>query len=147
MPPPTSPGPISRSMAATLQSEKMTEKQPYSATPATQHRMRPSRVLRTIAAGGVAKVLKLNTFDAKVAEIFAQAQPDALWLCQEHTSASREAIENQIRAAKIHDVDSLVRLARGSYSDYVRPLEANPTGLIVPHVMGAADARAVRDMT
>lgn len=125
----------------------MTEKQPYSATPATQHRMRKSRVLRTIAAGGVARVLKLNTFDAKVAEIFAQAQPDALWLCQEHTSASLEAIENQIRAAKIYDVDSLVRVARGSYSDYIRPLEADATGLIVPHVMGAADARAVRDMT
>ena len=107
----------------------MSEKLLYSATPATQDRMRPSRVLRTIAAGGVAKVLKLNTFDAKVAEIFAQARPDALWLCQEHTSASLEAIENQIRAAKIYDVDSLVRVARGSYSDYIRPLEADATGL------------------
>ena len=63
----------------------MTEKQAYSATPATQFRMRPSRVLRTIAAGGVAKVLKLNTADVKVAEIFAQAQPDAIWRCMEHT--------------------------------------------------------------
>ncbi|WP_417310979.1 HpcH/HpaI aldolase family protein [Devosia sp.] len=125
----------------------MPDAQPYAAGPATQYKMRPSRVLRTIAAGGVARVLKLNTSDAKVAEIFAQAQPDALWLCQEHTTASLEAIEHQIRAAKASDVDTLVRVARGSYSDYVRPLEADATGLIVPHVMGAADARAVRDMT
>lgn len=125
----------------------MTEKQAYSATPATQFRMRSSRVLRTIAAGGVAKVLKLNTSDVKVAEIFAQAQPDAIWLCMEHTSASYEQIENQIRAAKIYDVDAVVRVGRGSYSDYIRPLEMDATGLIVPHVMNADDARAVRDMT
>ena len=52
------------------------------------HRLRPSRVLRTIAEGGVAKVLKLNTRDAKVAEIFAAAGPDAIWVCQEHCSGS-----------------------------------------------------------
>jgi len=109
--------------------------------------MRPSRVLRTIRAGGVARVLKLNTSDAKVAEIFAMAQPDAIWLCMEHTSASFEQIENQIRAAKIHDVDAVVRIARGSYSDYVRPLEMDAAGLIVPHVMNLADATSVRDMT
>jgi 4-hydroxy-2-oxoheptanedioate aldolase len=80
----------------------MSEKQPYTPDPTASHQMRQSRVLRKIAAGGVARVLKLNTFDVKVAEIFAQARPDALWLCQEHTSA------------RIYDVDSLVRVARGS---------------------------------
>jgi 4-hydroxy-2-oxoheptanedioate aldolase len=109
--------------------------------------MRPSRVLRTIRDGGVARVLKLNTADAKAAEIFAMAQPDAIWLCMEHTSASFEQIENQIRAAKIYDVDAVVRIARGSYSDYVRPLEMDAAGLIVPHVMNLADATSVRDMT
>lgn len=125
----------------------MTDKQAYSATPATKYRMRQSRVLRTVAAGGVAKVLKLNTYDAKVAEIFAQSQPDAIWLCMEHTSSNYEQIENQIRAAKIYDVDAVVRVGRGSYSDYIRSLEMDATGLIVPHVMSADDARAVRDMT
>jgi 4-hydroxy-2-oxoheptanedioate aldolase len=109
--------------------------------------MRPSRVLRTIREGKVARVLKLNTSDAKVAEIFAMAQPDAIWLCMEHTSSSFEQIENQIRAAKIYDVDAVVRIARGSYSDYVRPLEMDAAGLIVPHVMSLADATSVRDMT
>lgn len=109
--------------------------------------MRPSRVLRTIREGKVAKVLKLNTSDAKVAEIFAMAQPDAIWLCMEHTSSSFTQIESQINAAKLYDVDSLVRVARGSYSDYVRPLEMDATGLIVPHVMNLADATNIRDMT
>ena len=121
--------------------------QPYAAGGAREFRMRPSRVLRTIAEGKVARVLKLNTSDAKVAEVFALAQPDAVWLCTEHTSASFEQIENQIRAAKLYDVDAIVRVARGSYSDYIRPLEMDAAGLIVPHVMNLADATRVQDMT
>ncbi|MGB3028049.1 HpcH/HpaI aldolase family protein [Paradevosia shaoguanensis] len=125
----------------------MTDKQPYTAAPATAFRMRPSRVLRTIREGRVARMLKLNTPDPKVAEIFAAAQPDALWLCMEHVSTTHEQIENQIRAAKLYDVDTLVRVPRGSYSDYVRPLESDATALIVPHVLNVEDARRVRDMT
>jgi 4-hydroxy-2-oxoheptanedioate aldolase len=109
--------------------------------------MRPSRVLRTIREGKVARVLKLNTGDAKVAEIFAASQPDALWACQEHVSATTEQIEHQIRAAKLYDVDTIVRVARGSYSDYIRAFEMDATALMVPHVMNAEDARKVRDMT
>jgi 4-hydroxy-2-oxoheptanedioate aldolase len=119
----------------------------YSAGPRTANQMRESRVLRTISEGKVARVLKLNTNDAKVAEIFAMAQPDAIWLCSEHCSGSFETMEHQIRAAKIHDVDAIVRVARGSYSDYIRPLEMDAAGLIVPHVMNLADAANVRDMT
>jgi len=125
----------------------VTDKQQYSAAPASAFRMRPSRVLRAVREGRVARMLKLNIADAKIAEIFAAAQPDALWLCMEHTSATHEQIENQIRAAKLYDVDTLVRVPRGSYSDYARPLEADATGLIVPHVLNIDDARRVRDMT
>jgi 4-hydroxy-2-oxoheptanedioate aldolase len=109
--------------------------------------MRPSRVLRKVREGKVARVLKLNTNDAKVAEILAQSQPDALWVCQEHVSGTFESIEHQIRAAKLYDVDTIVRVARGSYSDYIRAFEADATALMVPHVMTAEDARKVRDMT
>ncbi len=125
----------------------MSQTQPYAATPPTRFRMRPSRVLRTIREGKVARVLKLNIADAKIAEIFAAAQPDALWLCMEHTSATWEQVEHQIRAAKLYDVDTLLRVPRGSYSDYIRGYEMDATGLIVPHVMNADDARKVRDIT
>jgi 4-hydroxy-2-oxoheptanedioate aldolase len=120
--------------------------QPYVAAP-SRFAMRPSRVLRTIREGKVARVLKLNTNDAKVAEIFAASQPDALWVCQEHVSGTFESIEHQIRAAKLYDVDTIVRVARGSYSDYIRAFEADATAVMVPHVMDADDARKVRDMT
>ena len=47
---------------------------------------RASRIKRTVESGKVATILKCNTSDNKVAEIFALAQPDALWLCMEHSS-------------------------------------------------------------
>lgn len=56
-------------------------------------------------------------------------------------------MENQIRAAKLYDVDLFLRVSRGGYADYVRGLEMDAAGLVVPHVMDADDARRVRDYT
>ena len=126
---------------------QVTEKQPYDPETTVGVKMRPSRVLRRIRAGNVARVLKVNTPDATVAEVFAQSQPDAIWLCMEHVGCTYAQVEHQIRAAKIYDVDTLLRVPRGSYSDYIRGFELDAAGLIVPHVMGVEDATAVRDMT
>jgi 4-hydroxy-2-oxoheptanedioate aldolase len=41
----------------------------------------------------------------------------------------------------------VVRVARGSYSDHIRPLELDATGIMVPHVMSLEDARNVVRMT
>lgn len=120
---------------------------PYAQRDSGTVTMRKSRVLRAVREGRVARCLKLNTSDPRVAEIFASAQPDAIWVCMEHCGAGWTEIEHQIRAAALHDVDTFVRVARGSYSDYVRALELDAAGLIVPHVMGAEDARQVRDFT
>ena len=126
----------------------MSDKQPYAAAPSSfKMPCARSRVLRKIREGKVARVLKLNTLDAKVAEIFAASQPDALWACMEHVSAGWSDVENQIRAAKLYDVDLFLRVSRGGYADYVRGLEMDAAGLVVPHVMDAADARRVRDIT
>ena len=40
-----------------------------------------------------------------------------------------------------------MRVSRGGYSDYVRPLEADATGIIVPHVGSADEARQIVDWT
>jgi len=61
----------------------------------------------------------------------------------EHTLTDWITVENQIRAAKIHDVDTMVRVARGSYSNYIQPLEADAAGLMVPHIMNYEDAKKV----
>lgn len=109
--------------------------------------MRPSRVLARLREGGTASCFKMNLSDARAVEIAAMAGFDCLWLDMEHVPNDFAAIERAVWAAKSQDVDVMVRVARGSYSDYVRPLEADAAGIMVPHVMSLADAQAVQRMT
>lgn len=110
-------------------------------------KMRPSRVLKKLRAGQVATCFKLNLADARVAEIAALAGFDCLWTDLEHVPNDLSAIENIIWAAKSRDADVIVRVSRGGYSDYIRPLELDAAGIMVPHCMGLADAREVVRMT
>ena len=72
---------------------------------------------------------------------------DCVWLDQEHLAQNWSVIASHIWATKAHNVDVMVRIPRGSYSDYVKPLELDATGILVPHVMSAEDARNVVQMT
>lgn len=105
--------------------------------------LRPSRVLSQLRAGRVASCIKLNLSDARVAEIAARSGIDCIWPDREHCPNDLSAIEHQVRAAKVYDVDTVVRVARGSYSDLVWPLEMDAAGIMVPHCMSAADARQI----
>ena len=111
------------------------------------HTFRGSRVKRTIDQGKVATSLKCNTSDTKVAEIFALAQPDAIWLDMEHGSLDYAQAEGQINAAKIYDVDSFLRVNRGGYSNYIRGLELDCAGLIIPQIKNLTDAKEVEEFT
>jgi 4-hydroxy-2-oxoheptanedioate aldolase len=111
-----------------------------------QH-MRPSRVLAKLRAGQMASCFKLNLADARAMEIAAMAGFDFLWTDMEHVPNDLSVIEAGIWAAKSQNVDVMVRVPRGSYSDYVRPLEMDAAGIMVPHVMSLADAQAVVRMT
>src|SRR3954471_8828703 len=104
---------------------------------------RPSRVLKLLSEGHLPTVFKINISDPRTIEIAGLCGADAVWLCQEHVPNDWIGIENQIRAARIHNIDSFVRVGRGSYSDYVRPLEADATGIIVRHVASEAEARQI----
>jgi len=109
--------------------------------------MRPSRVLAKLRAGGVATCFKLNLADARAMEIAAMAGFDCLWADMEHVPNDLGVIEKGIWAAKSQNVDVMVRVARGGYSDYIRPLEMDAAGIMVPHLMSLADAKAVARMT
>lgn len=104
---------------------------------------RPSRVLKLLREGSFPTVFKINLSDPRVIEIAGHSGVDAVWLCTEHVPNDWINLENQIRAARIYNVDTLVRVARGSYSDYIRPLEADATGIIVPHVVNEEEARQI----
>lgn len=104
---------------------------------------RPSRVLAKLRQGGIPTVTKINLADPRVIEIAGLCGTDAVWLCNEHVPNDWIGLENQIRAARVHNVDTIVRVARGSYSDYIKPFEADATGIMVPHVGSAAEARQI----
>lgn len=109
--------------------------------------MRKSRVLSKLRNGDVAFCFKLNLADARAAEIAAASGFDCLWTDMEHVPNDWSTVERQIWAAKAHDVDTLVRVSRGGYSDYVRPLEMDASGIMIPHIMSLSDAKNVVHMT
>jgi len=105
--------------------------------------MRESRVLRKMREGKVATSIKLNMGDPRVAEIAAMCGFDCIWIDMEHVPNDFSTIENMIRAAKNYDTDVVTRVAKGCYSDYIRPFEADSTGIMIPHVMSLEEARQI----
>lgn len=108
--------------------------------------MRTSRVLREIQEGVLASCLKINITHPNVVELAGLAGASAIWLCNEHVPNDWREIEHCIRAAKIHDMDVIVRVSKGAYSDYVKPFEADASGIMVPHVANAEEARKIVEM-
>lgn len=106
-----------------------------------------SRILQKLRDNQIPATLKINLADPRIIEIAGLCGVDGVWLCQEHVPNDWSTIENQVRAARLHGIDSLVRVSKGAYSDYVRPLEAGATGIIVPHVESVEEARQIVEWT
>jgi len=112
-------------------------------TPPTTTVLRPSRVLRQLRAGQQAASLKLNIPAAEIVEVAGLNGFDAVWLDAEHCPGTIQHFAHMVRAGKVFDVDAIVRVPRGSYSDLIRPLEIDAAGVMVPHCMSASDAQAI----
>lgn len=108
--------------------------------------MRQSRVLKKLRAGEVVSCFNVH-FDAQVSDIAGIHGFDCLWIDREHMAKDWSELQAHIFAAKAHDMDVMVRVPRGSYSDYVKPLEMDAAGIMVPHVMSLEDAKKVVWMT
>ena len=105
--------------------------------------MRKSKVLKTMREGRVAVSIKLNLRDPRCAELAAMAGYDCIWIDMEHVPNSMLDVEETVRAAKIYDVDVLTRVSKGGYNDFIRPLEADSTGIMVPHLMSYEEAKKI----
>jgi 4-hydroxy-2-oxoheptanedioate aldolase len=110
-------------------------------------KMRESRVLKKLRSGENASCIKINLANAQVTELAALTGFDCIWLDQEHCGQDWAVINSQIWSAKAWNADTLVRVPRGSYSDLVKPLEMDATGIMVPHVMSLQDAKNIVRMT
>lgn len=109
--------------------------------------MRRSKVLDKLKAGEVVNCIKLNLFDSRVIEIAALSGFDCVWSDMEHVPNDFSAVEKQILAAKAYNTDIMVRVSRGSYSDLIKPMEMDASGIMIPHIMSLADAKNVVKMT
>ena len=106
--------------------------------------MRKSKVLKKIREGKTVFCTKLNLGEPKIAEIAAMSGFDCIWIDMEHVPSDYAVVENIIRAAKIYDCDVLTRISKtGGYSDIIRPLEADSTGIMVPHLMSFEEAKQI----
>ena len=104
---------------------------------------RKSRVLEKLRAGKKVLSYKSNLTCPRIAEIVGMHGFDALWVCQEHVPNGIKTIEEFIRAGKAYDMDTVVRVKKGSYSDYILPLEADAAGIMIPHLMSLEEAEYI----
>jgi len=106
-----------------------------------------SLVLNEVREGRVATCVKLNLADPRVVEICALAGAHCVWLDNEHVPNDWLNLEHMIRAARARGIDAMVRVSKGSYSNYLKPFEAGASGVMVPHVANADEARTIVEMT
>jgi len=109
--------------------------------------MYESLVLRKLRNDEPVWCAKTNLTDPSVVEIFGILGIHCVWLCMEHGPVTVETVHNQVRAAKMMGMDSMVRVCKGSYSDLIRPLEMDATGIMVPHCMSGEEAAEIVRMT
>jgi 4-hydroxy-2-oxoheptanedioate aldolase len=109
--------------------------------------MRVSRVREKLAAGKPVLVTKMNTLDPMIADLIGLIGFDCLWLCNEHTGIDWDRMGHLVRTSSMNGMDTMIRVSKGSYSDYIRPLELGATGIMVPHCMSAEEARTIGQST
>lgn len=109
--------------------------------------MHKSVVMRKLRNNEPVWCAKTNLTDPSVVEIFGMLGIHCVWLCMEHGPVNIETVHNQVRTAKMTGMDSMVRVSKGSYSDMIRPLETDATGIMVPHCMSGDEARQIVKMT
>jgi len=95
--------------------------------------------------GRVATCISLNITHPRIVELAGLAGAHSIWLCNEHVPNDWSQIENCIRAAKLFDMDAIVRVSKGSYSEYIKPFEADAAAIMVPHIATAEEARYMVD--
>lgn len=106
--------------------------------------MRRSRVLEKLRRGECAISCNVSMAPApEVVEMAGLAGFDACWIDMEHRDYTYREVNHMIRAARVVDMDALVRIRREGYFSYFRPFEAGAAGIMVPHCMNADDARFI----
>src|SRR3954453_3299991 len=109
--------------------------------------MRVSRVRKKLRSGKPVICTKINTTDPVIVDLIGLMGFDCLWICSEHAAVDWDRLGHLIRTAAMNDMDTMIRVAKGSYSDLIRPLEQGASGLMIPHCMDQEEARKIARTT
>ena len=109
--------------------------------------MRKSRVLQKLRADKAVICTKINTVDPVIVDMIGLIGFDCVWICNEHGAIDWDRMGHLIRTANMNDLDTLIRVAKGSYSDFIRPLELGAPGIMVPHCRDEKEALEIARWT
>jgi len=84
----------------------------------------------------------LKTPSGPITEILGLSGLDCLCIDAEHAPFDRAALDTVLLAARAHDLPSLVRPLHADAAEILNALDLGATGVLVPHVISAAAARA-----
>jgi len=117
---------------------------------ATSNRMpalHKNRVLQKLRNKEVVLSVSLTPIcSGKVAELIGMLGFDCLWIDMEHQDFSYDQVYEACLACRATGMEPMVRIRREGRHSCFRGYEVGGTGIMVPHCMGAADARdIVRD--
>jgi 4-hydroxy-2-oxoheptanedioate aldolase len=90
---------------------------------------------------------KANIFDPVVVDMIGLFGFDCVWICKEHGAIDWDRLGHLIRTASMNDMDAVVRVPKGSYSDLIRPLELGCAGIMVPHCKDEVEAQEIAQHT
>lgn len=102
--------------------------------------MRKSRVLEKLRKNEPVICAKSNITNPWITEIIGMSGYDCIWLCMEHCTGDYVSIENCIRAGKVYNMDTVVRVNKSGYSDIIKPLELDASGIMYPHCKSKEEA-------
>src|SRR3954466_861013 len=105
--------------------------------------MRSSRFLRRIREGQVARICGLGSYLPYYPSLAAQAGYDAIWVDGEHRAFDPREIQALIAFHHLADIDCLWRPPTREKAALYRLLEDGATGVIIPHIESAEEARAI----
>ncbi|MBN1342238.1 MAG: aldolase [Phycisphaerae bacterium] len=103
--------------------------------------MRKSKILAKLRSGKTALTFAISCgFNPKGVEFVGVHGYDGVWIDMEHRNLTDAQLDVLVLASRMADVDAMVRIRKGSYTNYFRPMEAGAAAIMVPHIKSREEA-------
>lgn len=109
--------------------------------------MRESLVRMKMRKGEPVLSVAMAFAHPRIVEMMGGLGFDCIWICTEHGSVDPSVLEDSIRAARLVGMDTMIRVGRGTHCDLIRVLEMGASGLMLPRVRNAEEARRIVEDT